>query len=112
MLDDQDPEFFIGRLQRDQNDFVVLVPDTMRKIEEVNNGIVNEVAKGRDAVTVATKAMFIEQARELVCRGAQAILLGSTDLGFIIDEGEFGKDIPVIEPGALHAEGAAEWALS
>ncbi|KAH8901665.1 aspartate racemase [Thozetella sp. PMI_491] len=108
---DEDPDFFIGRLQSAEHGFTVLVPETEADIAEVNRGVVEEVAKGQTAVTDTTKAMFISQARALVQRGAQAVLLGSTDLGFVIKQEDLGEDILVIEPAALHAEQAAKWAL-
>ncbi|KAI0970504.1 Asp/Glu/hydantoin racemase [Xylaria arbuscula] len=111
MLDRQDPDFFIGRLEAPENGFKVLVPQTQADIEEVNRGMMNEVTKGIGAVTPQTKAMFIRQANKLIEEGAQCIILGSTDLGFVVRQEDLPKDVVVIEPGAIHAEEAAKWAL-
>lgn len=110
MLGAEDPDFFVGRLQSAENGFQVIVPGSGADIEEVNRGMMEEVVKGPAAVTDATKAMFVSQARALIARGAQAIVLGSTDLGFIVRQEDIGEDIPVIEPAAVHAEEAAKWA--
>ncbi|RFN52099.1 asp/glu/hydantoin racemase domain-containing protein [Fusarium flagelliforme] len=111
MLDSEDPDFFIGRLQSSSCGFQVIVPETEQDIEEVNRGMLEEVAKGVSFVTTSTKAMFIGQAKKLVARGAQVIILGSTDLGFVLKQEDLG-DVPVIEPAAIHAEGLARWICS
>lgn len=105
-----DPDFFIGRLERPDNGFSVVVPNTQAAIEEVNRGMLEEVARGASAVTEKTKAMFVHEARELARRGAQAIILGSTDLGFVVKQEDLG-DVVVIEPAAVHAVEVAKWAL-
>lgn len=111
MLGSDDPDFFIGRLQAAGNEFKVLVPDTEADMEDVNRGMLEEVAKGASAVTAETKAMFVRNARALVSRGAQAIILGSTDLGFVVRQEDLGDDVVVIEPASVHAEEVARWAL-
>ncbi|KAH8161832.1 hypothetical protein CIB48_g6436 [Xylaria polymorpha] len=111
MLDRDDPDFFIGRLETPENGFNVLVPETQTDLEEVNRGMMNEVAKGAAAVTPQTKAMFVRQANRLIERGAQGIILGSTDLGFVVRKEDLKDGAIVIEPGAIHAEEAAKWAL-
>ncbi|KAF4455963.1 Aspartate racemase [Fusarium austroafricanum] len=108
MLDSENPDFFIGRLQQARYGYKVMIPETAEEIDEVNRGMLEEVAKGVDCVTETTRAMFINHASKLVSRGAQAIILGSTDLGFVIKQEELG-DIPLIEPAAIHAEELARW---
>ena len=111
MLGGDDPDFFVGRLQSPGNGITVLVPDSQDDIDEVNRGMLEEVAQGAAAVTESTRNMFIQQARALVDRGAQAIILGSTDLGFVVRQEDIGADIPVIEPASVHAEEVAKWAI-
>ena len=106
-----DPDFFIGRLQRPENGFKVLVPETAAGLEEVNRGMMEEVVRGAAAVTERTKAMFIEEARMLARRGAGAIILGSTDLGFVLTQEDLGNEVIIVEPAAIHAAEAARWAL-
>jgi aspartate racemase len=83
MLDFEDSDFFFGRLQSSQHAFEVIIPQGDDEIEEVNRGMLEEVAKGRTCVTESIKAMFVSQAQQSIERGAQAIFLGSTDLGFV-----------------------------
>jgi aspartate racemase len=106
-----DEQFFIGRLQKPDNGFQVLVPEPGPEQDEVNRGMMEEVAKGASEVTAQTKAMFIRSAKSLIERGAQAIILGSTDLGFVVRQEDFGDDVVIIDPAAVHAEGVARWAL-
>lgn len=108
MLDSHDTGFFVGRLQSKHYGFQVVIPETEQDIEAVNNGMFDEVAKGAAFVTPSTKAMFIDQAKKLVARGAQAIILGSTDLGFILKQ-EDVEEVPLIEPTSVHAEELAKW---
>ncbi|KAF4955241.1 hypothetical protein FSARC_11914 [Fusarium sarcochroum] len=111
MLDSENPDFFVGRLQQARYGFTVIIPETTEEIDEVNRGMLEEVAKGVDSVTEITRAMFINQAKKLVARGAQAVILGSTDLGFVVKQEDLG-DIPLIEPAAVHAEELARWICS
>ena len=113
MTDTGDPDFFVGRLSSPENGHLeVLVPDTAESLEEVNRGMLEEVAKGAAAVTEGTRAMFVREAKRLVERGARGIILGSTDLGFVVKQEDLGDEgVVVIEPAAVHAEGVARWAL-
>ncbi|KAF5637932.1 asp Glu Hydantoin racemase domain protein [Fusarium sp. NRRL 52700] len=82
MLDSSDPDFFVAMLKK--AGFEILIPETPEDIEEVNRGILQEVAKGVASVTESTRKMFVEQAKKLIDIGAQGISLGSTDLGFVL----------------------------
>jgi aspartate racemase len=75
--------------------------------EKVNQGIVSELTTG--IVSAETKAMFLRVARELLGQGAQGLILGSTDLGFVIKEEDVG--VPLFDTAKIHALGAAKWAL-
>jgi aspartate racemase len=111
MLDCEDPDFFVGRLQSSQHGFEVIIPQGDDDVEEVNRGMLEKVAKGRTCVTEPTKAMFVSQAHRLIERGAQAIVLGSTDLGFVFRRDSLPEDTLVIDPAEIHAKQAAEWIL-
>ncbi|KAF4945643.1 hypothetical protein FGADI_11765 [Fusarium gaditjirri] len=106
MLDSDDPDFFVAMLQR--AGFEILIPQTPEDIEEVNRGMLQEVAKGIASVTDSTRSMFVEQAKKLIERGAQGIILGSTDLGFVLRQEDVG-DIPLFEPAAIHAQELGIW---
>lgn len=57
--------------------------------------MLEEVAKGAATVTPTTKAMFVKEGRALVERGAQAIILGSTDLGFCDQQEGYRRECAV-----------------
>ncbi|KAI9897595.1 hypothetical protein N3K66_007451 [Trichothecium roseum] len=109
MEDVDDPDFFAGRLAA--AGYEVVVPEAAADRDEVNRGMMEEVVRGAAAVTQGTRAMFVEQARALARRGAGAIILGSTDLGFVVTQEDLGDDVVIIEPAAIHAAEAARWAL-
>lgn len=111
MMDSADPDFFLGRLQSPENGFRVLIPESEESLNEVNRGMMEEVAKGAASVTPSTRDMFVREAKALIQRGAQAIVLGSTDLGFVIDAEALGGDVPLLDAATVHAQGVANWAL-
>ncbi|GAP91261.1 putative Asp Glu racemase [Rosellinia necatrix] len=111
MRDADDPDFFLGRLRGPGHGFEVLVPASDAGRDEVDRGMLGEVARGAAAVTPRTKAMFVRHARELARRGAQAIVLGSTDLGFVLRQEDLDDGIIVVDPASVHADEAARWAL-
>lgn len=84
----------------------VLVPDAADR-ERVNQGIFNELTTG--SVRPETKDMFLSVTRALLDRGAQGLILGSTDLGFVIREEDIG--VPIFDTAKIHALGVAKWAL-
>lgn len=84
----------------------VLVPDAEDR-ERVNAGIFNELTTGK--VRPETKEMFLRVARKLLDQGAQGLILGSTDLGFVIREEDVG--VPLFDTAKIHALGVANWAL-
>ena len=85
----------------------VLVPNSPRAREQVNTGIVEELTTGQ--VSDSTKMMFLQAATKLVQQGAQGLILGSTDLGFVIRQEDVG--VPIFDTAKIHALGVARWAL-
>ena len=110
MVDDS-PDFFRGKLQSTHG-IDVIIPETQAEIDEINRGMFEELVKGKDAVRPETKQMFLSAANRLIERGAQGLILGSTDLGFVIDQRAFEeRDVLVFDAAKIHAIGVAEWAL-
>lgn len=98
-------DFIRGRLEK-KHGLEVLLPDTglMDKMDSV---IFNELPKY--IITDDTKEMYTKSARSLVEQGAQGIILGCTELGFVLKQEEF--DVPLFDTVALHARGVADWAV-
>lgn len=83
----------------------VLVPDE-RERDDVHRIIYDELCHGVvDAGSRATYAMIIEG---LAKRGAQAVILGCTEITLLI--GAEDSPLPVFDTTALHAQAAVEWA--
>ncbi|KEF57783.1 uncharacterized protein A1O9_05703 [Exophiala aquamarina CBS 119918] len=84
----------------------VLTPNAEDR-ERVNSGIFNELTTGK--VRPETKEMFLSVTRSLLDQGAKGLILGSTDLGFVIREDDI--DVPIFDTAKIHALGVAKWAL-
>lgn len=99
-------DFYRGRLAAEHG-LEVLVPDAAgRRI--VHDIIYDELCRG--VVRPQSKARYQEVAAELVARGAEAIVLGCTEVGLLI--GEDDVPAPVFDSTRLHAEAAVEMALA
>lgn len=94
-----------GRLEK-KHGLEVLVPGPDER-PVINDLVVKELTTGK--VSEKTKQYFIQTANDLVARGAQAIILGSTDLGFAFTENDVS--VPLFETAAIHSRGVAEWAM-
>lgn len=94
-----------GRLEL-KHGLEVLVPSAEER-PIINDLVVKELTTGK--VSEKTKQYFIRTANTLIERGAEAIILGSTDLGFAVT----AKDVsvPLFETAAIHSKGVAEWAM-
>ena len=108
-MTDKSDDFFVGKLEK--AGISVLVPDTEEELKEVNRGMFEEVVRGKAAVTADTANMFRHAAAKLLERGAKALILGSTDLGFVLQQNDF-PGTPVLDVAYIHAQGLAEWALN
>jgi aspartate racemase len=98
--------FYRGRLA-ELHDLDVLVPDADgRKV--VHDVIYEELVLGR--VEERSRAAYGEIMDELVTRGAEAIILGCTELGLLVGEGDAA--VPLFDTTRIHAERAVEAALS
>jgi aspartate racemase len=94
-----------GRLQK-KHGLEVLVPDAKER-PIINDLVVKELTTGK--ISEATRLYFVKTANDLIARGAEAIILGSTDLGFAVTEKDVS--VPLFETAAIHSKGVAEWAM-
>lgn len=104
-LDVMEGPFVKDRMAKEHG-LEVLVPDKQGR-DEVSRRMFEEVAAG--IVTAETKAFFKDLVGELVKDGAECVILGSTDLGFVLEEGDV--DVPLFTTAVSHATGVADWAL-
>ncbi|EGD04638.1 aspartate racemase, partial [Burkholderia sp. TJI49] len=96
--------FYAERL-RDRFGLDVLVPDDSQR-GDVHRIIYDELCHG--IVESASRATYVRIIESLAQRGAQAVILGCTEITLLI--GEDDSPLPVFDTTALHAKAAVEWA--
>jgi aspartate racemase len=99
-------DFYVGRL-RDRHGLDVLVPDEAGR-RTVHAVIYDELCVG--VVRDASRDAYREIMRGLVDRGAEAILLGCTEIDLLV--GPRDAPVPVFDTTRLHAERAVALALA
>jgi aspartate racemase len=99
-------DFYVGRL-RDLHGLDVLVPDDDQRAE-VHRVIYEELCVG--VVRDASRDAYRETMRALAERGAQAILLGCTEIDLLV--GPQDAPVPVFDTTRIHAERAVDLALA
>jgi aspartate racemase len=97
--------FYRGRLIERFGLDVVIPPADEREIvhrviyEELCLGDVRESSRKRYRTTI----------QRLVSEGAEGIILGCTEIGLLVGEGD--SPVPLFDTAKIHAEEAVEWAL-
>ena len=99
-------DFYVGRL-RDRHGLTVLTPDAGDRAV-VHRVIYDELCVG--VIRDASREEYRRIMRALADRGAQAILLGCTEIDMLV--GPQDAPVPVFDTTRLHAERAVELALS
>jgi aspartate racemase len=85
----------------------VLIPDSEERAM-VHRVIFDELCQGK--VVDASRRDYARVIARLVEQGAEAILLGCTEISLLI--GRQDCAVPLFDTTSLHARRAAEWALS
>lgn len=99
----EDP-FYVERLA--SHGVTALVPEAGERAE-VHRIIYDELCHG--VVNPASGDAYAEVMAHLVDRGAEAILLGCTEIGLLV--GPDDVDVPTFDSTALHVAAAVDWAL-
>ena len=99
--------FYRGRM-RNPHGLDVLVPDDEKERAEVHRVIVDELVQGR--VEPKSRDAYRGVIARLVGRGAQAIILGCTEMMLLVREED--SSVPLFDTVAIHAEAAVERALA
>lgn len=97
-------DFFKDRL-KERNIDPVLPSDP--QIDEINRIIFEELVHGE--LNDSSKDYFIKVMQGLKHNGAEAIVLGCTEIGLLIKEDDF--QLPLIDTTTIHAKKAVEWAI-
>ena len=98
--------FYRQRLE-DRHGIQVLVPDEPDRAE-VHRVIYEELCRG--VVSEASRQAYRQVISHLVARGAQAVILGCTEIGLLVRADD--AEVPLFDTCVLHAQAAAERALS
>ncbi len=85
----------------------VLTPDAAQR-ERVHRVIYDELCLGR--IVDASRDDYRSIMAGLVARGAQGVILGCTEIGLLVGEGD--ATVPLFDTARIHAEAAADWALA
>lgn len=99
-------DFYLGRL-RTRHGLDVRVPPADAR-DEVHRIIYEELCQGQ--VRDAARVRYRQIMRGLVDDGAQAIILGCTEIGLLV--GPSDADVPLFDTTRLHARAAVAWALA
>lgn len=86
---------------------VTLLPPVMESVEEVDRIIYDELMQGR--ATRSAERTFKTMMTNMGRAGAQAVVLGCTELDMVIDVD--ANVLPVYDGTKIHAEAAVDWIL-
>lgn len=98
--------FYRQRLE-DRHGIQVLVPDEPDRAE-VHRVIYEELCRG--VVSEVSRQAYRQVISRLVARGAKAVILGCTEIGLLVRADD--AEVPLFDTCVLHAQAAAERALS
>lgn len=98
-------DFYRARLQQ-RHGLTVLTPPDAERVQ-VHNIIYDELCRGQ--VRGASLQTYQQVIANLQARGAQAIILGCTEIAMLVRPKDCA--VPLFDTTALHAAYAAQWAL-
>lgn len=98
-------DFYRDRLA--QHGLDVRVPDEASR-GLVHRVIYDELCQGR--CLPESRAAYRAVIADLVAGGAEAVILGCTEIGLLVDADD--SAVPLFDTTAIHAEHAADWALA
>lgn len=97
--------FYKERLQKNYGLHVLVPNDSDQDI--VHNVIYKELCLGK--ALPASKAQYLRIVESLASQGAQAVILGCTEIGLLIEQAD--TEITLVDTTKIHAQKAVEWAL-
>lgn len=99
-------DFYKGRLT-DNFGIEVIVPDDAGRTV-VHDVIYNELCKG--TINPDSKAAYLEIIQGLHEQGAQAVILGCTEIALLVQQTDTA--VPLYDTTAIHANQGVQWALA
>jgi aspartate racemase len=101
-----DMDFYTGCLE--ERGLTTLIPKKEEDRDEINRIIFDELTK--NTVNDVSREFYIQAILGLKARGAEAVILGCTEIGMLINEGN--SPLPVLDTTEIHAQRAVDFALS
>jgi len=98
-------DFYKGRLNENYGLTVIVPNEIDRKI--VHNVIYKELCLGNSLP--ASKAEYLRIIESLANQGAEAVILGCTEIGMLVDQKD--TEITLLDTTYIHAQKAVEWAI-
>jgi aspartate racemase len=98
-------DFYRDRLEQ-RHGLRVLIP------EEGERTVIHDIIYrelGRGVISEASRDAYLSVIRNLHLRGAEAVILGCTEIPLLVRPGDY--PLPLLDTTALHAAAAVEWAL-
>jgi len=99
-------DFYKGRLS-EQFNIEVLVPDAQQR-KLVHNVIYSELCLGE--IKECSRQAYLDIVDDLFKRGAQAVILGCTEIALLIDQAH--TKVPLYDTTKIHADAAVHAALA
>ena len=99
-------DFYKGRMA-ERFGLDVLVPDEAGRAD-THRIIYDELCKG--VVSPDSRVRYQAIARELIAAGADSLILGCTEVGMLLNQGNV--TVPVFDTTLIHADAALDWVLS
>jgi aspartate racemase len=99
-------DFYKGRLNQ-QHGLTVLIPDNQER-EIIHRVIYDELVLGK--INPESKAEYVQIMGRLVQSGAEGIILGCTEIGLLVQEGD--SPVSLFDTTRIPAEAAVEYALA
>lgn len=97
--------FYKARLVRDYK-LKVLIPEAEER-RTIHRIIYDELCLGK--IRPESKTAYVDIAKKLSDDGAQAVILGCTEIGMLLKPEDI--DLPLYDTTMIHAQKAVEWAL-
>lgn len=99
-------DFYKGRIQ-DRFGISVLVPEHEQQ-EVIHQVIYNELCLG--LINDASRKLFVDAIDALVQRGAEAVILGCTEIAMLVSASD--TPTPLYDTTTIHCQAAVDYALS
>ncbi len=98
--------FYKGRLEA-HYDLQVLVPDDVDRAV-IHKTIFQELCLGK--VETASKTEYLRIIDALAARGAEAVILGCTEIGMLVSQAD--TEVKLLDTAAIHAQQAVKYATT